>query len=136
MIDQNMSSFCNLKILSIQSNRITKLEGLEGLTALEELYISHNGLTKLEGLEKNVSLDKSSQRLGNRLERFILDSQEKLRVLDIGNNMIEKIENISHLKQLEEFWVRLLSTRYNSLACTKHVMSNRRAITRSRISMT
>ena len=28
-------------------------------------------------------------------------------MLDIGNNMIEKIENISHLKNLEEFWVSL-----------------------------
>jgi hypothetical protein len=26
-------------------------------------------------------------------------------VLDIGNNMIEKIENIAHLENLEEFWV-------------------------------
>ena len=43
-----------LKVLSIQSNRITKLEGLEELTDLEEFYISHNGLSKIEGLEKNV----------------------------------------------------------------------------------
>jgi protein phosphatase 1 regulatory subunit 7 len=34
--------------------------------------------------------------------------QEKLRVLDIGNNMIEKIENIAHLTNLEEFWVGAL----------------------------
>jgi len=50
-----LSSFSNLKILSIQSNRITKLEGLEDLASLEELYLSHNGLTKIEGLENNVS---------------------------------------------------------------------------------
>ncbi len=42
--------------MSIQSNRITKIEGLDSLIALEELYLSHNGLTKLEGLEKNVRL--------------------------------------------------------------------------------
>ena len=51
---QNLGSLQRLRILSIQSNRITKLEGLESLTNLEELYISHNGLTKIEGLEKNV----------------------------------------------------------------------------------
>jgi len=50
-----LSSFSHLKILSIQSNRITKLQGLEDLTALEELYLSHNGLTKIEGLKNNVS---------------------------------------------------------------------------------
>jgi protein phosphatase 1 regulatory subunit 7 len=31
--------------------------------------------------------------------------QLKLRTLDIGNNMIEEIEGISHLTELEEFWV-------------------------------
>lgn len=54
---QNLDTFSSLKILSIQSNRITKMEGLEGLVNLEELYLSHNGLMKIEGLEKNVSGD-------------------------------------------------------------------------------
>ena len=54
LIMQNLDAFSNLKILSIQSNRITKMEGLGGLVNLEELYLSHNGLKKIEGLEKNV----------------------------------------------------------------------------------
>jgi hypothetical protein len=33
------------------------------------------------------------------------DVQVKLRTLDVGNNMITVIENISHLTELEEFWV-------------------------------
>ncbi|KAJ7684909.1 hypothetical protein DFH06DRAFT_1118563 [Mycena polygramma] len=53
-------------ILSLQSNRITKLEGLEELDTLEELYLSHNGVQHLEGLEKNL----------------------KLTTLDLGNNFI------------------------------------------------
>lgn len=32
--------------------------------------------------------------------------QLKLRVLDIGNNFIQDIENVSHLTAMEEFWVR------------------------------
>jgi protein phosphatase 1 regulatory subunit 7 len=44
-----------LRILSIQSNRITKIEGLEELHSLEELYLSHNGVELIEGLEHNVS---------------------------------------------------------------------------------
>jgi protein phosphatase 1 regulatory subunit 7 len=52
-----MSTFANLKILSLQSNRIVKIQGLESLVNLEELYLSHNGLTKLEGLENNVSVE-------------------------------------------------------------------------------
>lgn len=35
------------------------------------------------------------------------DDQTKLRTLDVGNNMIEEIENISHLSELEEFWVSI-----------------------------
>lgn len=51
---------------------------------LEELYVSHNLIEKLEGLENNT----------------------KLRTLDIANNKVSKLENISHLTLLEEFWVR------------------------------
>ena len=51
---KNLSTFTNLKILSIQSNRITKMEGLEALVNLQDLYLSHNGLKKIEGLEHNV----------------------------------------------------------------------------------
>ena len=51
---QGLSTLRKLKILSIQSNRITKLEGLEDLERLEEFYISHNGVKAIEGLENNV----------------------------------------------------------------------------------
>jgi Leucine Rich Repeat. len=44
-----------LKILALPSNRITKLEGLEALENLEELYLSHNGIKRLEGVGHNVS---------------------------------------------------------------------------------
>lgn len=73
-----------LRVLSIQSNRITKLENLDKLANLEELYISHNGLTQIGGLEKN----------------------SKLTTLDVAGNKIKVIENVSHLSKMEEFWVR------------------------------
>lgn len=72
----------NLVIISLQSNRITKIENLEGCPKLEELYISDNGLTKIEGLEPLANL----------------------RVFDCANNQIERIENVKHLANLEEFW--------------------------------
>lgn len=37
-------------LLSLQSNRLTRLAGLEPLTALQELYVSSNGLTALDSL--------------------------------------------------------------------------------------
>lgn len=81
-LPQNLSALKKLKILSIQSNRITVLSGLEELENLEELYISHNGIAKIEGLSQN----------------------KRLRVLDVGNNRIEKIEGLEGLDELEEFW--------------------------------
>lgn len=38
----------------VQSNRITKIEGLQNLLNLRELYLSHNGIEVIEGLENNV----------------------------------------------------------------------------------
>lgn len=50
---------------------------------MDQLYCSHNGIEVLEGLDNNV----------------------KLQTLDMAVNKIKKIENISHLTDLEEFWV-------------------------------
>lgn len=69
-------------ILSLQSNRIIKIENLNGCPKLEELYISDNGLIKIEGL----------------------DSLVNLRVFDCANNQIDHIGNMTHLVNLEEFW--------------------------------
>lgn len=79
---QNISSLTNLKILSIPSNRIETLSGLESLSSLEELYLSDNLLTGISGLESNTNL----------------------RVLDISNNKVSRLENLSHLTKLEELW--------------------------------
>ena len=38
----------NLQRLSVQSNRLTSMTGLEACTALQELYLSHNGISHLE----------------------------------------------------------------------------------------
>ena len=48
-------------IFSFQSNRIVKLEGLDSLVNLEELYISHNGIEEIEGLDNLVSLGQNSR---------------------------------------------------------------------------
>ena len=79
---QNLSALQNLKILSIQSNRIPSITNLSSLPHLEELYISHNALTVISGLDSNKSL----------------------RVLDVSNNQIKSLTGLEHLSQLEEFW--------------------------------
>lgn len=79
---QNLDHLSNLRILSIQSNRLTSLFGLSSLKKLEELYVSHNAITDLSGLENNPSL----------------------RVFDFSNNQVSKLEHLSSLEQLEELW--------------------------------
>jgi len=44
----------NLQVLSLQSNRITVIEGLQTLRNLRELYLSHNGIKVIQGLEDLV----------------------------------------------------------------------------------
>ncbi len=82
MKKQNMSQLKNLKILSIQSNRLTQISGISELPNLEELYISHNALTEISNLDNNVGL----------------------RVLDISNNQIRNLTNLGRLKRLEQLW--------------------------------
>jgi protein phosphatase 1 regulatory subunit 7 len=71
-----------LEILSLQSNRLTKIENLNHMINLTELYLSENGLKKIEGLE----------------------NLKKLKTLDLSINEIERIENVECLIELEEFW--------------------------------
>lgn len=115
--------------LYLQSNRITKIEGLQNLVNLRELYLSHNGIEVIEGLENNVSYIYILKGMMAKLPalcslltvqtctvRFFpphsntvrFPSQKKLTTLDIAANRVKKIENISHLTDLQEFWVRIV----------------------------
>lgn len=39
---------------------------------------------------------------------FVFSEQKKLTTLDIAANRVKKIENISHLTELQEFWVQIV----------------------------
>jgi hypothetical protein len=45
---EGLESLTSLRKISVQSNRLESMAGLEGCTALEELYLSHNGINRLE----------------------------------------------------------------------------------------
>lgn len=79
---KGLDTLTNLKILSIQSNRLTAITGLTNLKSLEELHISHNALTEISGLEENTNL----------------------RVIDISANPIAHLTGLENLKHLEELW--------------------------------
>ncbi len=64
------------------ANRISKIEGLEKLTQLKELYLSENRIKIIENLDANVNLT----------------------VLDISKNQIEHLDNLQSLVNLTELW--------------------------------
>ncbi|ORY81555.1 hypothetical protein BCR37DRAFT_348158 [Protomyces lactucae-debilis] len=79
----SLAGLPKLRLLSIQSNRLTSLEGIEEVAeTLEELYVAQNGLTSLAPLS----------------------SLKKLQVLDISSNKLEHLTDIAHLKELRELW--------------------------------
>merc|ERR1712154_382548 len=84
---QGLDCLVNLKLLSIQSNRITKIEnGLRYNVKLEQLYLSHNGLQAMgEGLLHLPNL-KTLDLAGN----FI----KKLEELWMNDNKIETFEGL------------------------------------------
>lgn len=111
-----------------------KIEGLDSLHNLRELYLSHNGIEEIEGLENLVCLfiqlrcthiclnDRKNKR--QQKERMTLcfcnlfwggDTQINLTTLDLAGNRIERLQNLRHLEHLEEFWVCYCSV----LLCTK-----------------
>jgi len=70
----------NLRILSLGRNNIRRLERLEGLPNLEELWVSYNEIDKLSGIE----------------------CLQKLKVLYMSNNQIRDLEELEVLKNLPE----------------------------------
>ncbi|KZS92389.1 putative SDS22-protein phosphatase 1 regulatory subunit 7 [Sistotremastrum niveocremeum HHB9708] len=101
---ENLDALVNLEELWLGKNKIAKLENLHTLSKLKILSIQSNRLIKLEGLQALTSL-RELYVSHNGIERIEgLDSNLELRTLDVGSNRISKIENISHLEKLEEFW--------------------------------
>ncbi|XWS26790.1 hypothetical protein CRYUN_Cryun26dG0060400 [Craigia yunnanensis] len=71
----NLCGLRCIKKISLQSNRLTSMIGLEECVALEELYLSHNGIAKMEGLSTLVNL----------------------RVLDVSSNKLTSVNDIQNL---------------------------------------
>ncbi|KAH8117697.1 L domain-like protein [Phellopilus nigrolimitatus] len=101
---ENLESLENLEELWLGKNKISKFEGLQNLRHLKILSIQSNRITKLEGLEELHSLEELyiSHNGVELLEG--LENNKKLRVLDVSNNYIKKLEGVSHLSELEELW--------------------------------
>jgi Leucine-rich repeat (LRR) protein len=89
-------------------NEITKMENLQYLQNLKVLNLSKNKISKVEGLQFCQRLEKlvlNHQRTKNSL-RFDPDSiigiSQTLRFLDVENNRITEIGELSYLPYLDE----------------------------------
>jgi protein phosphatase 1 regulatory subunit 7 len=89
----------NLNILDIGDNKLRKLEGLEGLGNLSELYCAKNQLTRIEGLSALRNLGILALQ-ANQIERIEgLEGLSSLTELYLQQNTITRIENL--VPQLE-----------------------------------
>ena len=103
---EGLERLTSLTELYLSGNRIRKLEGLERLTSLTELYLSGNQISKLEGLDHLTSLTTLflSHNQISKLEG--LDGLTSLTVLDLSHNQISKLEGLDHLTSLTELDLR------------------------------
>ncbi|PNG99663.1 Protein phosphatase 1 regulatory subunit pprA, partial [Tetrabaena socialis] len=91
---EGLATLTALRRISLQSNRLTSMAGLEACTALEELYLSHNGIQRLEGLgplARLKMLDVSSNRL-TALQPDDLASQTELEDLWLNDNQLPAVD--------------------------------------------
>ena len=80
---QLIGMLTNLKVLYLNHNKISKIEGLDKLTKLEWLSFRDNEITKIQGL----------------------DSLTNLKGLSLGENKISKIEGLNSLVNLKELYL-------------------------------
>jgi hypothetical protein len=79
-----------LRRLDIQSNRLTRIENLQGqCDTLEELYLAHNGIDDI----------------GAHLETGLKLSFPNLTVLDLSRNRLTTTIPFGHLTAIEELWI-------------------------------
>jgi protein phosphatase 1 regulatory subunit 7 len=90
----------NLTFITLQSNRLTKVEGLETLVNLKELYLSQNFIEKIENLNTLTNLEILDLAYNRISVLENLESNTLLVDLWLNNNNIKNFVELEHLKQL------------------------------------
>ena len=110
----------NLKLLSLESNLIVKIEHLISLNNLLFLNLYENKISEIENLQTVPKL--KALMLGkNQISRIRnLNYLSDLEVLDLHSNKIKLIENLFSLKKL-----RILNLANNQLTSFLELMNNR-----------
>ncbi|XP_069007779.1 protein phosphatase 1 regulatory subunit 42 isoform X1 [Embiotoca jacksoni] len=117
LYDNQIISICNLGFASnlthlyMQNNSISHIDNLYNLHKLSKLYLGGNRISVVEGLEQLHELTElhlENQRLapGEKLlfdPRTLVSLSESLCVLNINNNNIDDVRDLTVLKELEHF---------------------------------
>eukprot|EP00899_Mesostigma_viride_P004735 jgi/Mesvir1/14262/Mv09696-RA.2 len=119
-----------LEELYLASNKIPRIEGLSHLRNLHSLELGNNGIREIQGLDelplRQLWLGKNKitklalpSSVGRYLRQISVQSNRltsmqgieglgrlvNLRILDLGNNRILRLENLETLTRLEDLWV-------------------------------
>ena len=109
-----------LKLLSLESNLITKIDHLISLNNLLFLNLYENKISEIENLT-NVPKLKALMLGKNQIEKIKnLNCLQELEVLDLHSNKIKLIENLSSLKKL-----RILNLANNQITSFVDLMYNK-----------
>lgn len=102
---EGLDALVNLKELWLGKNKIAQIENLDNLKQLTILSLQSNRITKVENLDKLENLEQLLLS-HNGIEKLEgLEHNTKLKMLDVGSNFIPAIENVSHLTSLEDLWL-------------------------------
>ena len=92
----------NLQKLTLKCNQITKIEGLDKLTKLQELDLAYNlYITEIKGLNKLTNLQVLNLDYNKITETQGLNKLTNLRELDLEGNYITEIEGLEGLTNLQ-----------------------------------
>lgn len=122
-IPDKIFEFCNMKLLSLSSNLLTKIpDKISKLKNLEELYLDRN---KLKELPEEIGELKKLRKivLSNNKIRKLPDNfynLSKLEILNIVSNELEEInDDVSKMVNLEYLYLRSNKLNYISKAIAK-----------------
>ncbi|XP_059849794.1 centriolin isoform X1 [Hypanus sabinus] len=117
---ENLEKCDHLLVLNLSNNMIEKIEKLEKQLKLRELSLSYNRICKIEGLEHMVNLQ-NLVLAGNYIEQipsWVGKKLRSLRVLNLKQNNITSLQDVSKLKPLRE--LTSLNLADNPLASLPH----------------
>ena len=110
----------NLKLLSLETNLITKIDHLISLNNLLFLNLYENKISEIENLQTVPKLKALMLGKNNIIKIKNLQCLTDLEVLDLHSNKIKLIENLTTLKRL-----RILNLANNQLTSFVELMNNK-----------